>query len=335
MMTPSQKQFNGALTHFEKSLQTLTAERGQGSTHTNLKKCIAAAWFAGLPIETSLHKIESACAGRSDVSDQVKDGYRWHQQSGHATLAIPSTLNTTQLKPAPKPRPMSNSKRMAFMTQVFQSEKALGRKVGSKDLIALSPIDPSEVTTADWLLGLYPPDALIVCGSDKTIKAFSTAQQARRLSRKHNSTIMFTATFTGQEAKTERGHTTNRRTEYIETPPYYCAEFDPPKGEPDKFSLEWQFAFWFGIIQQNILPVRSLVYSGNKSIHALIDSQVMTPAEYRKVVSPKFAKNWSGELSGLGLDDSAYKLLHGTRLANVYRDNGKLQRLLYFDPTFK
>lgn len=100
--------------------------------------------------------------------------------------------------------------------------------------------------------------------------------------------------------------------------------------EFDGMALEDQCRFWGGFVRRGCLPLVSLVYSGNKSIHGVI--RVDAPDigawnRYREKVLCLFASDGDGRYR---LDPQALHPLIGTRLAGAVRGStGKIQELLW------
>lgn len=100
--------------------------------------------------------------------------------------------------------------------------------------------------------------------------------------------------------------------------------------EFDGMALEDQCRFWGGFVRRGCLPLVSLVYSGNKSIHGVI--RVDAPDigawnRYREKVLRLFASDGEGRYR---LDPQALHPLIGTRLAGAVRGStGKIQELLW------
>jgi hypothetical protein len=69
---------------------------------------------------------------------------------------------------------------------------------------------------------------------------------------------------TGIEGKTKEGNPSYRSASCVARFRYALVEFDA-------MPLDEQCAFWMGVVRSNILPLRSLTYSGGKSIHGLIE----------------------------------------------------------------
>lgn len=100
--------------------------------------------------------------------------------------------------------------------------------------------------------------------------------------------------------------------------------------EFDHLALEDQCRFWAGFIKAKALPLVSLVYSGNKSIHGVIRvdaPDLPTWNHYRAKILSLYGTDPD---SRYRLDPQALHPLTGTRLAGVIRKStGKAQELLW------
>lgn len=98
-------------------------------------------------------------------------------------------------------------------------------------------------------------------------------------------------------------------------------------GEFDNIDLETQIRFWSAVS----LPVKCLVYSGNKSIHAWLDVQ--------KLAAVDSAEAWDREIKGrlfrgllepVGVDPACKNAARLARLPGFYRaEKGQYQRILW------
>ena len=106
--------------------------------------------------------------------------------------------------------------------------------------------------------------------------------------------------------------------------------------EFDGMPLPDQCRFWSGVIQQDNLPLVSLVYSGNKSIHGVLRADVpdvKTWDKYRQAILELFVTDTDARYR---LDPQALHPLTGTRLARVTRaSTGKVQELLWIAPEWR
>ena len=126
---------------------------------------------------------------------------------------------------------------------------------------------------------------------------------------------------TGESALNERGEESFALESCIRHRRYAVIEFDD-------LPLKVQAAFWVGAIRRELLPVRTLVYSGGKSIHALL----------RLKDDEDFARQWLTLAAALAADpDPAYRCDIAcrnpgrlTRFAGAIRAEGnRRQELLY------
>ena len=100
--------------------------------------------------------------------------------------------------------------------------------------------------------------------------------------------------------------------------------------EFDKMSLEDQCRFWAGFIRKSKLPLKCLVFSGNKSIHGCIDIRAGDANKYaedKRKIESLFAASLNPAFC---VDTAAMRPRTGMRLAGVIRrDSGKEQTLLW------
>lgn len=101
--------------------------------------------------------------------------------------------------------------------------------------------------------------------------------------------------------------------------------------ESDSLPLEQQIALMRGLR----LPVKSLVFSGGKSIHALVDVARIPGGESVKDQSTWdliVKKNFFGQVAPLGFDKATSNSARICRLPGLLRsDTGKFQQLLYMN----
>jgi hypothetical protein len=132
---------------------------------------------------------------------------------------------------------------------------------------------------------------------------------------------------TGEQGTTLGGKPSYRCGACIASRRYALVEFDA-------MALEQQACFWAGVIATGTLPLRSLVYSGGKSIHGIVE------------IAAKSLEDWSKELTKLMFavanpaaerpcqaDTACRNTDRLTRLAGATRpESGAMQRLLWLSP---
>jgi len=131
--------------------------------------------------------------------------------------------------------------------------------------------------------------------------------------------------FTGSQGTTKDGKASYIAQDCLAAYRHMVFEFD-------NLALDDQCRFWAGFVRKSTLPLVSLVYSGNKSIHGIVRvdaSDVGTWKSYRERILRLFASDRDKRRQ---LDPQALHPLTGTRLAGVCRrSTGKLQELLWVD----
>jgi hypothetical protein len=83
---------------------------------------------------------------------------------------------------------------------------------------------------------------------------------------------------TGSVGVTLKGEPSYRCKDSVKSFRYALTEFD-------KMPLDMQACFWVGVLKSETLPLRSLVYSGGKSIHGLIELAVPGLQEWETEIS--------------------------------------------------
>ena len=128
--------------------------------------------------------------------------------------------------------------------------------------------------------------------------------------------------YTGEEGETKGGKMSLRADSSVKEFRYCVAEMD---GLP----LDKQTFFWHSIIKENFLPVASIVYSGSKSLHALIKLDIERDISVlNKEIKNNLYKNC---LVRYGCDVACANVGRLTRNAGHLRKDkdGTEQKLLY------
>ena len=118
-----------------------------------------------------------------------------------------------------------------------------------------------------------------------------------------------------------------RKTEYMGRLRYILLECD---GVP----LPVQCAFWAGVLLSGALPfrLRSIVYSGRASLHAVAELPAVVGRGVYSAVCNKLGREWGAVGNMAGVDCGALIATASGRLAGALRaETGERQRLLYAD----
>jgi len=122
------------------------------------------------------------------------------------------------------------------------------------------------------------------------------------------------------------------------TPSYRCKDsvksFFLGLTEADKMPLDMQACFWVGVLKSETLPLRSLVYSGGKSIHGLIELAVSGLQEWETEISKLMHAVAHPSLPlEQRADPSCRNPDRMSRLPGVIRpETQKMQQLLWLSP---
>lgn len=138
--------------------------------------------------------------------------------------------------------------------------------------------------------------------------------------------------YTGLPFTRPDGSTSYAVTETLATRRLMLVEFDA-------LALGEQAAFWLGVILRRLLPVRTLVYSGGKSIHALVRMREVFSPPRNTTPDPRAWNEQWAKLERLVCSDpdTAYRAdpacksaCHFTRMPGHRRsETGRLQQLLW------
>jgi len=221
-------------------------------------------------------------AGRDPavMRDEIIDaGGEPRLTEAEVTRAVNTALRSHSAAPAPlrarhgkktlhaaSKRPLG-AKERSFVQEMI----AAGAGATSASLMASSPLPvDGDAPTAAFLWQLFRPDELIFTGTPQTPRSRENLRTAGEIVAALGRGEMavpshFTPNpFTGQSAKNAEGKESYCLISTVAHRRHAVVEFDG-------LALKEQAAFWAGVIRERVLAVRSLVFSGNKSIHALVE----------------------------------------------------------------
>lgn len=231
-------------------------------------------------------------------------------------------------------------KRNAFDLGALRTFCRADVRVDAEWLRARSPIDPTKVSTEQFLEHLFLPEERVIIftrfksqgqfihwvghGSFRLADKPGVKAVASKLPTGSNEGVWYLCQpVTGQwrpnpRVTDEHGRPRmSRRSEEVVTAwRYLVLESD---NAPEDL--------WLNFLAQVPLPIAAIYTSGGKSIHALVKLDVGSKAEWdriKRIVTPLFSK--------LGADPGALTAVRLTRLPGCLRGN-RMQKLLYLDPS--
>jgi len=305
---------------YEDRLSSIPAPGGNGC-HPSLLSVANRGILAGLPPPLIFKDIREAIpkGGRRvpdrEIEAAINRALTDHKQDGN-------------YQAPPKPKPIVQNGNAALQTLIAQAEID-----NEMDLIEASPIrllDPIETDPITLLDAVFAPDDLLFIGDrhepgilgknirrrDEWLQFFESGRAA--------GPFIIVNPLTGKPALKKSGDgETLRGDACISAYRHVLVEFD-------NLSEEEQIRFW-SVVQ---LPVKALIWSGGKSIHAWIDAQklaeISTSTDWDIHVRDKL---FARILKALGADAACSNPARLARLPGVLRkENGTWQRLLWLVP---
>ncbi|MFA7172641.1 MAG: hypothetical protein WC340_04375 [Kiritimatiellia bacterium] len=241
-------------------------------------------------------------------------------------------FNVPNWRQSPEPlSPPLGSGAASFVDNMIKG----GEGVEPQLLIEASPVPiPPEPwkQTACFLEAMYEDSDYLFCGEQNRSGVLGQSVRMKKewcqIIARDQKTLPFPLLIanplTGQPALTKAGKPSLRCTASVKRHRYALVEFDA-------MPLKEQCAFWAGVIATKMLPLRSLVYSGNKSLHGLVEIEAADRAQWDKQIEVLlFATCNPNAPKDRQADHACRNLDRMTRLAGAWRaDKKKRQRLLW------
>ena len=206
-----------------------------------------------------------------------------------------------------------------------------GKGAKSCDLMSISPVSVKGAAAGvDFLRTIFRPEELVFVGTPYLPRTKDNLHAVEELMWRFSvegvplPTHILPNPLTGLAGRTSEGRESYVLDSTVAHRRMALIEFD-------ELPLKTQVEFWIGAISKRLLPVRSLVYSGAKSIHGLIE-----------LIDDGHAEKWTEQWRTLERllcsdDDRAY---HADRLCKnpsrltrfpgaVRSETGRVQHLLY------
>jgi len=273
----------------------------------------------GLRAGLSDDQIEDAIIERSGKPPMTSTEIRHALDTAHNTTGC---FKANASKPAHPPLGPGASTFVSKMIEV-------GADATIEKLSSLSPIPIPEAGTDQtklFLSTIYGAAENLFIGGDK--EAGAPGRNIRSVTdwskQSASGPFLIVNPLTGKQGMTQTGNPSYRCGQCIASRKYALVEFDA-------MTLEKQACFWTGVIATVTLPLRSLVHSGGKSIHGIVE------------IAAKNLEDWSKELTKLMFtvanpaaechcqaDKACRNADRLTRLAGATRpESGAMQRLLW------
>ena len=243
----------------------------------------------------------------------------------------PTGWGRNKWQPPPKPKPPLGGGAASFVDRMIGQ----GKGVSGKALVEVSPVPiPPESwrQTICFLDAMYDETDYLFCGEKghKGVlgKNVRTAKDWRQLFFRCQNDIvcplLIANPLTGKNALTKDGRPSPRCDASVRRHRYALVEFDA-------MPLEEQCAFWAGVIATKILPLRSLVFSGSKSLHGLIEIDAPDRAAWDKTLDALLCEVCNPDApKDRQADRNCRNPARMTRLAGAWRqDKERRQKLVW------
>ncbi len=302
-----------------------------GQRHAHLLRLANLGVMAGLRDDQIESEIRSN-GGTPLLSEaEVRSAVRKSRGSTQPLTLRPGT--TWAGRPAQRqPNPLG----LGATTYVHQMI-SIGEGSTFETLASASPIMIPDVPVnqaALFLETMFAPHEFVFCGWMSPVRGMegSVSPASDRvqyfLRDRIDVTPLFTCNpLTGKEGLTKDGKPSRRCAACVASYRYCLIEFDAPP-------LSLQCAFWGGVIASRTLPLRSLVYSGGKSIHGLVEVGCQDAASWMQTTNTLFFAVANPLAKKEHQADRACRTPERlTRLPGAERpDTGKVQSLLWLAP---
>ena len=235
-------------------------------------------------------------------------------------------MRPTPWQPAPKPPSPLGSGAASFVARMIERGTGATFETLTASSPAANPPEPCR-QTAVFLSGMYDDTDYLFCGEQNHNgvigKTVLTARDWRQQAGcRALPPLLIANPLTGDEGRTKDGKPSFRCSACVKRYRYALVEFDA-------MPLEEQCAFWAGVIATGTLPLRSLVYSGGKSLHGLVEIGAADRAQWDKRMEVLlFATHNPNAPKDRQADRACRNPDRMTRLAGAWRpDKKKRQRL--------
>jgi hypothetical protein len=302
----------------------------KGGRNTHLLGVASNAVRCGFSVEQAVQEIGEAWGYSAGEHGEIRHAYQSALKKG----AQPFEMNRPQKPwlPAAKKQPpkIGDGARGFVERRIMQ-----GKGATSGTLLLCSPVPvpqgPSDQTRL-FLMEMFCSSDRVYIGQQaekgvldiniRTAEDWHILAHSRELA-----PLVMANPLTGIEGRTKEGKPSYRSASCVARFRYALVEFDT-------MPLAEQCEFWMGVIKSDTLPLRSLTYSGGKSIHGLIELNAQDVTAWEHHISELlFMVSNSGAKPEHRADAACKDPNRLTRLPGAMRhDKGKRQSLLWLSP---
>lgn len=314
-----------ALTKYREGLAGLAGMKGH--RNASLLGLASLGIMAGLPDDRILAEVRDASGTPPLTGGEIMHALKTARRDT-VPLADKPVSAEAWTPPPKRPDPLGAGAR-DFVPRMIER----GRGATLERLAACSPVslpaDPKEQTCA-FLWWLYDDGDLLFCGTQtdrgeigRNIRPAAFWRESV-FAEADPPELLMANPLTGLKGVTKEGKTSYRCGACIDAYRFALVEFDA-------MPLESQAAFWLGVIQSGTLPLRSLTFSGGKSVHGLVEIGASDANEWERSINTLLFATCHPQASADHQADRACRNADRlTRLAGAYRaDKRKSQSLLW------
>ncbi len=302
----------------------------KGSRNVHLLGIASNAVRCGISAEQAAHEIGEAWGYSAGEHGEIRHAYQSALKKG-ARPFEKGYPHKPLLPVVRKQRPRIGDGARGFVERRIMQ----GKGATSGELTGCSPIPvptaPSDQTRL-FLIEIFGSADKVYIGQQaekgaldiniRTAEDWHILTQSRELA-----PLVMANPLTGMQGITKQGNPSYRSASCVARFRYALVEFDT-------MPLAEQCEFWMGVIKSDTLPLRSLTYSGGKSIHGLIELNAQDAVAWEHHISELlFMVSHSGAKPEHRSDAACKDPNRLTRLPGAMRhDKGRRQSLLWLSP---
>lgn len=300
----------------------------KGRRNAELLGLVTLGVMAGLSDDRILAEVRGA-SGNPPLTDAEIRHALAHAHLDTVPLTDRQDMTRTWRPTPPKPPPLRAGARSYVQRMIDKGRGATFEALAASSPV---PIPPDTMTqTRAFLRNLYADNEMLFFG-DRTDAGrigqnIRTADEWQCVIDTDPPPLLIANPLTGREGLTKEGTPSFRCGACVSACRFALVEFDA-------MPLPEQCAFWSGVIESGTLPLRSLVFSGGKSIHGLVEIRAQNVSTWaQRMECLMYAVCHPDAPDKFKADRACKNTDRLTRLAGALRpDKGTRQTLLWLSP---